>query len=71
MKIGRSRYEYAKKMVAKMESYQETVEAWERALRQIGNLGNQTVLSVEITDDGTIKTECEVPCLDTVEKQST
>jgi len=69
MKISRSRYEKAKQMVKKMAFYQDTVQAWEEAMRRVGDVGDQTVVAIEITADGKIKIECETPLLQFVESE--
>ena len=69
MKISRSRYEKAKQMLTKMASYQKTVQAWEEAMTRVGDVGDQTVVAIEITADGKIKTECETPLLQFVENE--
>lgn len=61
MKISRSRYEKARRMLAEVTSYQRTVQTWEEAIKRVGNVGDQTVVAIEITEDGRIKIECETP----------
>ena len=47
--------------------YQKTVEAWEEAMRRVGDVGDQTVVAIEITADGKIKIECETSLLQFME----
>lgn len=67
MKISRSRYEKARRMLAEVASYQRTVQTWEEAMTRVGDVGDQTVVAIEITEDGKIKTECETPLVQRAE----
>ena len=70
MRISRSRYETAKRKLAKMQSVQQVVKIWEDAMRAIGaHVDAERVVAVEIQDDGRIKWECETPLADTVKKK--
>ena len=70
MRISRSRYESAKRKLARVESCRSTVQTWEDAMRTIGsNVDAQRVIAVEINDDGKIKWECETPLLDVAERK--
>ena len=53
-------YEKAKKGLQKAKAYQETVKAWESALKTIGDTGNQKVVAVTIKDGKIVKIECEL-----------
>ena len=62
MRISRSRYESAKRKLAKMESLKQVVETWEDAMRAINaHVDAEKVLALEIHDNGKIKWECETP----------
>jgi len=58
MKIALSRYKRAKQMLPKLKEYRQTVETWERAVREAGDLGDQEVIAVVIGNDGAVTTIC-------------
>ena len=59
MRITRSRYESARKKLVKMTAYQKIKDDWEDAMKDLGDVGDQRVVAIELTKDGTIKAEFE------------
>ena len=57
MRISKSRYESAKRRLAKMEPLQQTVRTWEEAMQSIGDVDSQRVVAIEVDDEGTIRWE--------------
>lgn len=60
MRITCKSYEKARTVVAEARQQIQVVKAWEDAVRQIGNLGNQQLVAITLNKDGSIKTECEL-----------
>lgn len=60
MRITRKSYEKARAAVVDAREQMKVVKAWEDALRQLGSLGNQQLVSITINDDGSMRTECEL-----------
>lgn len=58
MRITLNQYERAKQAVAKLSKHQKTVEAWERALKSVGDTGDMKVVAFKIVD-GKVTAECE------------
>ena len=50
MKLSLKKYESAKKALKDMKVHQGTVSAWEDAVRKVGDVGNQAIVSIEIKD---------------------
>jgi hypothetical protein len=60
MRITRKSYERARAAVEEAREQIKLVKAWEDALRRLGNLGNQQLVAVTVSEDGSLKTECEL-----------
>lgn len=60
MRITRKSYEKARASVVDAREQMKVVKAWEDAVRQLGNLGNQQLVSITINGDGSVRTECEL-----------
>lgn len=60
MRVTRKSYEKARAAVLDAREQMKVVKAWEDALRQLGNLGNQQLVALTVNDDGSMRTECEL-----------
>lgn len=60
MRITRKAYEKACQVVAEARAQEKTVKIWEEALNRLGDIGNQQLVAITITDDGAVRTECEL-----------
>ena len=58
MRLSLKKYEAAKEQISKLRIHQKTVTDWEEAMKQVGDVGNQRVVSICI-QDGKVTTECE------------
>ncbi len=58
MRLSLKKYEAAKKEIAKLRIHQKTVTDWEEAIKKVGDVGNQRVVSI-CFEDGKLITECE------------
>lgn len=63
MRITRKSYEKARAAVVEAREHVKVVKTWEDALRQLGNLGNQQLVAITVDDDGSLRTECQLPCV--------
>lgn len=60
MRITRKTYEKARTVVEKAREQIKLVKAWEDALRRVGNIGNQELVAITVSEDGIVRTECEL-----------
>lgn len=60
MRITRKAYEKARQVVAEAREQEKTVKIWEEALKRLGDIGNQELVAITVTDDGAVRTECEL-----------
>lgn len=60
MRITRKNYEKARVAVEAAREQMKVVKAWDDAIRQLGNLGNQQLVAITVNEDGSIRTECEL-----------
>ncbi|WP_428305421.1 hypothetical protein [Lacipirellula sp.] len=60
MRITRKSYEKARAAVVEAREQIKIVKAWEDALRQLGSLGNQQIVAITISEDGGVRTECQL-----------
>lgn len=60
MRITRKTYEKARAAVEAAREQLKLVKAWEDANRRIGDLGNHQLVAITVSDDGSIRTECEL-----------
>jgi hypothetical protein len=57
MRITRTRYESAKKRLAKMEALLNVTRRWEQTMREMGDTAAANVVAIETTKDNTVKVE--------------
>ena len=60
MRITRKNYEKARKTVEAAREQMKLVKLWDEALKRVGDLGNQQLVAITVSDDGSIRTECEL-----------
>jgi hypothetical protein len=60
MRITRKTYEKARTVVEKAREQIKLVKAWEDATRRLGNIGNQQLVAITVSEDGFVRTECEL-----------
>jgi hypothetical protein len=60
MRITRKRYEKALKSVEAARAEMKLVKTWDDAIKRLGDVGNQQVIAVTISEDGSVRTECEL-----------
>jgi hypothetical protein len=60
MRITRKNYEKARKAVEAAHEDAKTVKLWEDTVARLGNLGSQELVAITVSDDGGVKTECEL-----------
>jgi hypothetical protein len=60
MRITRKTYEKARTVVEKAREQIKLVKAWEDAIRRLGNIGNQELVAITVSEGGVVKTECEL-----------
>ena len=60
MRITVKNYEKARKTVERAHEQMKLVEAWDEAVKKLGDLGNQRLVAITIGDDGSVRTECEL-----------
>lgn len=60
MRITRKSYEKARAAIVDAREQMKLVKAWEDAVRQLGHLGNQQLVSLTVNEDGSIRTECKL-----------
>lgn len=58
MRLTLEQYEKAKKAVEDAKAHQKVIKDWDDAMKKIGQVGNQKVVSIWIKD-GKITTKCE------------
>lgn len=61
MRMTRKSYERAKVAVEEARQQIKIVKAWEDAVRRLGSLGNLQLVAITVNEDGSLRTECEVP----------
>lgn len=57
MRITRTRYESAKKKLAKMETLLNVTRRWEQTMHELGDAAAANVVAIETTKDDTVKVE--------------
>lgn len=60
MRITLKNYEKARKIVEQAKEQRKVVDTWNDALKQIGDLGNQKLVAIQIDGNGEIHTQCKL-----------
>lgn len=60
MRITLKSYKKACATVVAARDQLKVVKAWEGALRDLGDLGNQELVALTLKEDGSIQTECKL-----------
>ena len=60
MRITRKGYEKARRTIELARDQAKIVRTWEEAVARLGNLGSQELVAITVSDDGVVRTECEL-----------